>query len=77
VGRLFAGFVIVVGIALASAGGASPRATHVSKERALFSPAVDGRLHLAVYLPSDYGTSAARYPVVYFLHGLPAASTAY
>jgi enterochelin esterase-like enzyme len=43
----------------------------------LYSQAVDGRLHLAVYLPADYATSRKRYPVVYFLHGLPAGSTAY
>jgi putative tributyrin esterase len=77
VGRSLAGFVIVVAIALASAGGAATRATHISVERAAYSPAVDGRLHLGVYLPADYGTSGMRYPVVYFLHGLPAASTAY
>jgi enterochelin esterase-like enzyme len=69
--------VVVAVVALASAGSAAPRAAHVSVERALYSPAVDGRLHLAVYLPADYGTSTKRYPVVYFLHGLPAASSAY
>jgi S-formylglutathione hydrolase FrmB len=32
---------------------------------------------LRVYLPPDYARSTARYPVVYYLHGLPASSTAY
>jgi enterochelin esterase-like enzyme len=77
VGRSLVGFAIVVAVALASAGGAATRATHVSVKRAVYSPAVDGRLHLAVYLPADYGTSGVRYPVVYFLHGLPGVSTAY
>ena len=71
------GFLLVVAVALATAGAAATRASHVSMQRALYSPAVDGRLHLALYLPADYATSTKRYPVVYFLHGLPASSTAY
>jgi S-formylglutathione hydrolase FrmB len=43
----------------------------------MYSPAVEGRLELAVYLPADYATNRRRYPVVYFLHGLPAAPTSY
>jgi enterochelin esterase-like enzyme len=66
-----------VTVALATAGAAATRASHVTVQRALYSPAVDGRLHLGIYLPADYATSAKRYPVVYFLHGLPAGSTAY
>ena len=31
-----------------------------------------GALHYEVYLPADYATSGLRYPVLYFLHGLPA-----
>jgi enterochelin esterase-like enzyme len=41
------------------------------------SSALDGTLHFEVYLPADYATTARRYPVVYFLHGLPSGSTAY
>jgi S-formylglutathione hydrolase FrmB len=36
-----------------------------------------GALHYEVYLPSDYDTSGRHYPVVYFLHGLPAPATAF
>jgi len=36
-----------------------------------------GALGYEVYLPSGYGTSGLRYPVVYFLHGLPAGAGAY
>ena len=75
--RPLAGLAVVVTAALASAGGAATRAAHVTLERAVYAPSVDGRLDLAVYLPADYRTSGARYPVVYFLHGLPASSTAY
>jgi predicted peptidase len=77
ISRSALGFLLVVAVALATAGAAATRASHVTVERALFSPAVDGRLRLGIYLPADYGTSAKRYPVVYFLHGLPAGSTAY
>src|SRR5437868_3848821 len=41
------------------------------------SHALAGRLHLAVYLPVDYGRDGRSYPVVYFLHGLPASPSAY
>jgi len=41
------------------------------------SQAIGGTLHYAVYLPAGYDTSGLRYPVVYFLHGLPAGATAY
>jgi enterochelin esterase-like enzyme len=40
------------------------------------SRAVEGTLHYAVYLPPGYANGNRRYPVVYFLHGLP-ASTSY
>jgi len=41
------------------------------------SKAVGGTLHYEVALPPGYATSARRYPVVYFLHGLPAGAAAY
>src|SRR5205807_7097573 len=41
------------------------------------SQAIGGTLHYAVYLPPGYDHSGLRYPVVYFLHGLPARATAY
>jgi S-formylglutathione hydrolase FrmB len=36
-----------------------------------------GALGYEVYLPDGYGTSGLRYPVVYFLHGLPAGAAAF
>lgn len=36
-----------------------------------------GALHYEVYLPAEYATSGLRYPVLYFLHGLPAGPTAF
>jgi enterochelin esterase-like enzyme len=41
------------------------------------SVALHGSMHALVVLPADYDTSNRRYPVVYFLHGLPADSSAY
>jgi enterochelin esterase-like enzyme len=45
--------------------------------RDLHSAALNGTVHYVVYLPPSYGTTNRRYPVVYFLHGLPASETAY
>lgn len=43
----------------------------------LRSRAVAGVLHVRVVLPDGYARSGKRYPVVYFLHGLPATSDSY
>src|SRR5919198_375318 len=37
------------------------------------SAALDGRLALIIHLPPGYSRGHARYPVIYFLHGLPAS----
>jgi enterochelin esterase-like enzyme len=41
------------------------------------SLALGGSVHALVVLPDGYATSGMRYPVVYFLHGLPATSDTY
>jgi len=41
------------------------------------SGAVGGKLPAQVYLSPGYSASGARYPVVYFLHGLPATAQSY
>jgi enterochelin esterase-like enzyme len=56
-----------------SAGDASTLAVDAE----VSSVALGGRMHALVVLPPGYGTSNRRYPVVYFLHGLPATSSAY
>jgi putative tributyrin esterase len=68
--------VAVVGaavVAVASAGTRWP----APLERSFQSAALRDRIGLRVYLPPDYGRSGRRYPVVYFLHGLPASPFAY
>jgi S-formylglutathione hydrolase FrmB len=41
------------------------------------SSALGARLHYEVALPAGYATSRRRYPVVYFLNGLPAGPSSY
>jgi putative tributyrin esterase len=80
-GRVLVGWTAIVVLALVAAAVAHPRDTSVGApqelHRAFYSPAVEGRLGLSVYLPEGYDSSPQRYPVVYFLHGLPASATSY
>jgi enterochelin esterase-like enzyme len=41
------------------------------------SPSLGGSLPAQVYLPAGYAATGRRYPVVYFLHGLPASPSSY
>ena len=59
---------------LATAGTASGARTQDTGFR---SVALDGTLHFEITLPADYDASGKRYPVLYFLHGLPSGSDAY
>ncbi len=70
---------LVAGAAIAAVAVAvgGTRAPGTISYGSLPSKALAGRLRFAVYLPADYGTSGKRYPVVYFLHGLPASPYAY
>jgi enterochelin esterase-like enzyme len=47
------------------------------REDSYHSHALGGQLPFAVYLPPGYSFSNRRYPVIYFLHGLPASPYAY
>jgi putative tributyrin esterase len=46
-------------------------------DESMHSVALKGSLHVLVVLPPDYDETQLRYPVVYFLHGLPAGPDAY
>lgn len=46
-------------------------------EDSFASKGLQSRLSFAVYLPPGYDAGAMRYPVVYYLHGLPADSHAF
>jgi enterochelin esterase-like enzyme len=41
------------------------------------SPALGGTARALVYLPAGYRGGSRRYPVIYFLHGLPANASSY
>ena len=62
---------------VAAAPGASPELRGTLLERSFHSAAVRGQLGFEIYLPPGYQSSGARYPVVYFLHGLPASASAF
>ena len=74
--------VLIAAAAVAEAALRSERSDNASvgptvRLAAFDSKAVRGKVHLVVLLPSDYSQGDGRYPVVYFLHGLPAASDTY
>jgi len=71
--------VVVVVIALAGVAAATAAVLHQSKDldERFTSVALAGRVHARVVLPPHYDESGKRYPVVYFLHGLPANDSAY
>jgi S-formylglutathione hydrolase FrmB len=63
--------------ALVLAGAAPSRPVGRLLDVGFRSIAIGGHLKLAVYLPAGYDEGHLRYPVVYFLHGLPASSNSY
>jgi enterochelin esterase-like enzyme len=72
-----AGVLILAGALITAAvAAAGPDRSRIQDDH-FHSAALDGTLHFEVYLPSDYASSTRRYPVVYFLHGLPSSATAY
>lgn len=87
---LFATLAVIAfaaGAALAASGRARARPHAVASKVAHTpartvalscpSPSLGGALPAEVYLPADYTPTGHRYPVIYFLHGLPAGPTAY
>jgi len=74
---------VPVALALAGAACASHSAATVpagwpsAVTLAYRSAALKDTIGLKVYLPPDYARTTARYPVIYYLHGLPATSTSY
>lgn len=71
--------LVLLVAALAAAVAAATASAHQMRPVAVSfrSVALHGPIHATVLLPADYATSGKRYPVVYFLHGLPASPTAY
>lgn len=86
-GRLRPYWIVAVRIAvavvlLAAAAGTAVAVDSTSglagtvREDSFHSAAIRGELRFAVYLPPGYA-AGGRYPVVYYLHGLPATGSAY
>jgi S-formylglutathione hydrolase FrmB len=65
--------------ALASSPGAVASGLKQNRDvdEGIVSVALNGRVHARVVLPAGYDDTTRRYPVVYFLHGLPGDSTSY
>jgi S-formylglutathione hydrolase FrmB len=69
---------VIVALALVGAAGSSSVQLRGRLEEGSFhSKALRGSIGFEIYLPPSYGRSHAQYPVVYFLHGLPATSSAF
>ncbi len=73
---LFCG-TFLLGAAVVAAAAARGSVAPEFSDVVVPAPSLGGELRAAVVLPPDYATSGRRYPVIYFLHGLPAAPFAY
>jgi S-formylglutathione hydrolase FrmB len=73
--------VLVITVAVALVGATGVVAARLTETRDLdegiVSVALKGRVHARVVLPPGYGDTIKRYPVIYFLHGLPAGGKSY
>src|SRR5689334_7306241 len=67
---------IVAFLSRATAATASDSSSRATIETHSFASAA-GTIQYDVYLPPDYASSSLRYPVVYYLHGLPAGPLAF
>jgi S-formylglutathione hydrolase FrmB len=81
-GRIVLALALYVGSgALGDSSSPGASAAGTLRGRILYSSfhssALRGTVHYSVYLPPGYERSRKRYPVVYFLHGLPADATSY
>jgi enterochelin esterase-like enzyme len=72
-----AGIVVLAGALATATAAALAARSERTQDTSFHSRALGGTLHYEVYLPTGYATSGKRYPVVYFLHGLPSSGTAY
>jgi enterochelin esterase-like enzyme len=81
-GLLLVVAAVAVAVAVAvplSRGGSSPspHAPPAVLDITCAAPALGGNLPALVYLPGGYRDSSTHYPVIYFLHGLPAGPSSY
>ncbi|HZP74155.1 MAG TPA: alpha/beta hydrolase-fold protein [Gaiellaceae bacterium] len=71
--------LVMLAVALVAAAGAGAVLLRQSRDldERITSVALQGGVHARVVLPAGYATSGKRYPVVYFLHGLPGNARSY
>lgn len=69
-----AALAAIVACAVVSTAGAGLEVRGTLREGEFHSSALRGEVGFEIYLPPGYAHSHKRYPVVYFLHGLPASS---
>jgi enterochelin esterase-like enzyme len=62
---------------LGPSDAAAATASMTSFDASFESAALRSRLHFVVHLPASYATGSGRYPVLYFLHGLPGNASSY
>jgi putative tributyrin esterase len=72
-----AALAAVVACAVVSTAGAGLEVRGTLLEGEFHSSALRGEVGFEIYLPPGYAHSHKRYPVVYFLHGLPASSKSF
>jgi enterochelin esterase-like enzyme len=72
-----AALAAVVACAVVSTAGAGLEVRGTLLEGEFQSSALRGEVGFEIYLPPGYAHSHKRYPVVYFLHGLPASSKSF
>jgi len=72
-----AALAAIVASAIVSAAGAGVAVRGALLEGSFHSSALKGQVGFEIYLPPGYAHSGKRYPVVYFLHGLPASSDSF
>ncbi|HSS81406.1 MAG TPA: alpha/beta hydrolase-fold protein [Gaiellaceae bacterium] len=73
-----AGIAAVVALVLVTgATGSSVPLRGTLLERSFGSRALKDSVGFDIYLPPGYSSTRTRYPVVYFLHGLPASASAF
>src|SRR3977135_1081969 len=73
---LFAALVLVLAGTTATASSSANLQGTVTYG-SFVSTALSGRISYSIYPPGGYATSGKRYPVIYYLHGLPATATSY
>ena len=69
--------LLVLALACVEVASGADEARQTVRDERFHSVALRGPVHALVVLPPGYARSKARYPVVYFLHGLPAGSLGY